>query len=88
MLQAIVERQHQISRFVGVAESRSEAIERYGLGASGSPILSGPFDVHEQFAEELARFFVTGADGVPMRRVNFSGAMVFGADMDSALVLV
>jgi glycine C-acetyltransferase len=32
------------------------AVERYGLGASGSPILSGMFDVHEEFAEELARF--------------------------------
>jgi 8-amino-7-oxononanoate synthase len=32
------------------------AIEKYGLGASGSPILSGTFDVHEEFASELARF--------------------------------
>src|SRR5262249_40123265 len=27
-----------------------------GLGASGSPILSGTFDIHEEFAGELARF--------------------------------
>jgi glycine C-acetyltransferase len=39
-----------------VKQAAREAIERYGLGASGSPILSGTFDVHEQFAEELARF--------------------------------
>ena len=39
-----------------VKKAAAEAIERYGLGASGSPILSGTFDVHEQFAEELARF--------------------------------
>ena len=39
-----------------VKQAAREAIEHYGLGASGSPILSGTFDVHEQFAEELARF--------------------------------
>ncbi len=39
-----------------VKRAAVEAVERYGLGASGSPILSGTFDVHEQFAEELARF--------------------------------
>jgi glycine C-acetyltransferase len=39
-----------------VKRAAAEAIERYGLGASGSPILSGMFDVHEEFAEELARF--------------------------------
>ena len=37
-------------------EAATEAIEKYGLGASGSPILSGTFDVHEEFASELARF--------------------------------
>ena len=39
-----------------VKKAAIEAVEKYGLGASGSPILSGTFDVHEQFAEELARF--------------------------------
>src|SRR5512134_1278748 len=39
-----------------VKQAAMDAIERYGLGASGSPILSGTFDIHEQFAEELARF--------------------------------
>ncbi|HVO12010.1 MAG TPA: aminotransferase class I/II-fold pyridoxal phosphate-dependent enzyme [Vicinamibacteria bacterium] len=39
-----------------VKKAAAEAIERYGLGASGSPILSGSFDVHEEFASELARF--------------------------------
>lgn len=39
-----------------VKEAAARALERYGLGASGSPILSGTFDVHEQFQEELARF--------------------------------
>ena len=37
-------------------KAAAEAIEKYGLGASGSPILSGTFDVHEEFVSELARF--------------------------------
>jgi glycine C-acetyltransferase len=32
------------------------AIERYGLGASGGPILSGMFDVHRDLEAEIARF--------------------------------
>ena len=39
-----------------VKKAAAEALEKYGLGASGSPILSGTFDVHEEFASELARF--------------------------------
>jgi len=39
-----------------VKKAAAEAIEKYGLGASGSPILSGTFDIHEEFASELARF--------------------------------
>jgi glycine C-acetyltransferase len=39
-----------------VKKAATEAIEKYGLGASGSPILSGTFDVHEEFVSELARF--------------------------------
>ena len=32
-----------------VKKAAIEAVERYGLGASGSPILSGTFDIHEEF---------------------------------------
>jgi glycine C-acetyltransferase len=39
-----------------VKRAAAEAIEKYGLGASGSPILSGTFEIHEKFADELARF--------------------------------
>jgi glycine C-acetyltransferase len=39
-----------------VKKAAAAALEKYGLGASGSPILSGTFDVHEEFASELARF--------------------------------
>jgi glycine C-acetyltransferase len=39
-----------------VVEAAAAALGTYGLGASGSPILSGTFDLHERLAEELARF--------------------------------
>jgi glycine C-acetyltransferase len=39
-----------------VIEAAVEATRRYGLGASGSPILSGTFDVHGELASELAAF--------------------------------
>jgi glycine C-acetyltransferase len=39
-----------------VIEAAAAALSVYGLGASGSPILSGTFDLHERLAEELAAF--------------------------------
>jgi glycine C-acetyltransferase len=39
-----------------VKKAAIEAIEHYGLGASGSPMLSGTMDVHIQLAEAMARF--------------------------------
>ena len=39
-----------------VKEAAIEAVRRYGLGASGSPILSGTFDIHEELAQEVADF--------------------------------
>jgi glycine C-acetyltransferase len=39
-----------------VVEAAIEATRRYGLGASGSPILSGTFDVHGELAAEVAAF--------------------------------
>jgi len=39
-----------------VKRAAIEAIERYGLGASGSPILSGTFDVHGTLSSKLAAF--------------------------------
>jgi glycine C-acetyltransferase len=39
-----------------VIEAAVEATRRYGLGASGSPILSGTFDVHGELAAEVAAF--------------------------------
>jgi glycine C-acetyltransferase len=39
-----------------VKQATIDAIEKYGLGASGSPILSGNSDVHESFRCRLADF--------------------------------
>lgn len=39
-----------------VKQAAIAAVEKYGLGASGSPILSGTFDVHEELAEAVAQF--------------------------------
>ena len=39
-----------------VKQAAIEAVNKYGLGASGSPILSGTFDIHEELAREVASF--------------------------------
>jgi 8-amino-7-oxononanoate synthase len=39
-----------------VKEAAIEAIRRYGLGASGSPILSGTFEIHNELAAAVAAF--------------------------------
>jgi glycine C-acetyltransferase len=39
-----------------VKEAAIKAIEKYGLGASGSPILSGTFDIHKELEEGVASF--------------------------------
>jgi 8-amino-7-oxononanoate synthase len=39
-----------------VKQAAMEALQRYGLGASGSPILSGTFDIHVELANALAEF--------------------------------
>ena len=39
-----------------VKKATIAAVEKYGLGASGSPILSGTMDIHLQLAEAMARF--------------------------------
>jgi 8-amino-7-oxononanoate synthase len=39
-----------------IKEAAARALDRYGLGASGSPILSGTFEPHVALARELAAF--------------------------------
>ena len=39
-----------------VIAAAKDALDKYGLGAAGSPILSGMMDVHVRLEEDLARF--------------------------------
>ncbi|HEY7412231.1 MAG TPA: aminotransferase class I/II-fold pyridoxal phosphate-dependent enzyme [Vicinamibacteria bacterium] len=39
-----------------VKRAAIEAVEKYGLGASGSPILSGTMDIHQELAQTMAEF--------------------------------
>lgn len=39
-----------------VKQAAIEAVNKYGLGASGSPILSGTMDIHEDLAQAVAEF--------------------------------
>ena len=39
-----------------VKKAAIEAIQKYGLGASGSPILSGTFELHKELESEVAAF--------------------------------
>jgi glycine C-acetyltransferase len=39
-----------------VKQAAAAALQKYGLGASGSPILSGTFDVHVELAKAVAEF--------------------------------
>ena len=39
-----------------VKQAAMDALQKYGLGASGSPILSGTFDVHVELARAVAEF--------------------------------
>jgi len=39
-----------------VIAATKAALDRYGLGSSGAPLLSGTFDIHTEFARRLAKF--------------------------------
>ena len=39
-----------------VIQAAKEALEKYGLGSSGAPLLSGTLDIHTEFARKLAEF--------------------------------
>lgn len=39
-----------------VLHAAREALDRYGLGAAGAPVLSGTYDLHQEFASKLAAF--------------------------------
>ncbi len=54
-----------------VVEAAKEALETYGVGASGAAMLSGTFDQHEAFARELAQF--KGRDGCMLFPSGYTG---------------
>ena len=39
-----------------VLQAAKDALDRYGMGASGAPLLSGTFDLHVELARRLAEF--------------------------------
>ena len=39
-----------------VIQAAKEALDTYGMSASGAPLLSGTFDIHVDFARKLAEF--------------------------------
>lgn len=39
-----------------VIQAAKEAMDEYGMGASGAPLLSGTFDLHVEFSRRLAEF--------------------------------
>jgi len=42
-----------------------EALDRYGLGAGSSPVISGTFDIHHRLESELVDFY--GLEAAPLR---------------------
>jgi len=44
-----------------VIQSAKEALDTFGLGATGSPVLNGTFDIHKKLEDSLTNFF--GQDG-------------------------
>jgi len=46
-----------LSNHPRVKEAAVRAVERYGTGSSGSRILNGNLDIHEELEKKLARFF-------------------------------
>ena len=40
-----------------VIEAAKEALDLYGLGATGSPVLNGTFDLHRKLEDEIVKFY-------------------------------
>jgi 8-amino-7-oxononanoate synthase len=58
-----------------VKQAAIEAIHKYGLGASGSPILSGTFDIHLELADAISRF--KGKEGTVLFPTGYSANVGF-----------
>ena len=49
-----------------VIQAAKEALDTYGLGATGSPLLNGTFDIHKHLEESLTNFFGQQGYGVSL----------------------
>ncbi|MEO5720016.1 MAG: pyridoxal phosphate-dependent aminotransferase family protein [Chthoniobacterales bacterium] len=56
-----------------VVEAATVALRKYGVGACGSPTLSGMTDVHRQLEQEMAKFL--GRDDAILFNSGFGGAL-------------
>ncbi len=49
-----------------VIQAAKDALDTYGLGATGSPVLNGTFDVHKQLEDALTNFYGQEGYGVSL----------------------
>ena len=49
-----------------VIQAAKDALDKFGLGATGSPVLNGTFDVHKQLEDALTNFYGQEGYGVSL----------------------
>ena len=49
-----------------VIQSAKEALDTFGLGATGSPVLNGTFDIHKKLEDSLTNFFGQEGHGISL----------------------
>ena len=49
-----------------VIQAAKDALDKFGLGATGSPVLNGTFDVHKQLEDALTNFYSQEGYGVSL----------------------
>ncbi|MBS1646872.1 MAG: aminotransferase class I/II-fold pyridoxal phosphate-dependent enzyme [Bacteroidetes bacterium] len=55
-----------------VIKAAQDAVAKYGLGASSSPVISGTYTVHKQLEEALVKFFGLPGRGVSLFTAGYS----------------
>src|SRR4051812_29446746 len=55
-----------------VIKAAQEAVGRYGLGASSSPVISGTYKVHKELEDALVKFFGLPDRGVSLFTAGYS----------------
>src|SRR5665213_2824651 len=56
-----------------VIKAAQDAVGRYGLGASSSPVISGTYLVHKQLEQALVKFFDLPGRGVSLFTAGYYG---------------